>query len=94
MLTTQNIKEQIGAMPPAQQLEELGRMLLCPGLTPSEQGVVYARMGQIYWSLDRRGEALSAYEKGAQLDPEGPAALLLAHTNDIMRFFNPDLLNP
>ena len=41
-----------------------------------------------------RGEAMSAYEKADKIDPEGPARLLIEHSNSIMDFFNPDLLNP
>jgi tetratricopeptide (TPR) repeat protein len=51
-------------------------------------------VGKLYWGLDMRGAALSAYERAATLDPDGPAKLLLEHSNAIMDFFNPDLLNP
>ena len=50
--------------------------------------------GKLLWGLDRRGEAISAYEQAAAIDPQGPAAPLLEHTRAIMDFFNPDLLNP
>ncbi len=40
------------------------------------------------------GEAMSAYETAAKVDPDGPAGLLIEHSNSIMDFFNPDLLNP
>ena len=50
--------------------------------------------GKLLWRMNRRGEAISAYEQAAALDPSGPAVPLLEHTRAIMDFFNPDLLNP
>jgi cytochrome c-type biogenesis protein CcmH/NrfG len=50
--------------------------------------------GKLHWRLGQRGAALSAYEKADKLAPNGPAATLLEHSNAIMDFFNPDLLNP
>ena len=50
--------------------------------------------GKILWSMGKRGEAMSDYAKAERLDPEGPAHLLIEHSNSIMDFFNPDLLNP
>ncbi len=50
--------------------------------------------GKLLWRLNRRGEAMSAYEAAALIDPDGPAKLLIEHSNSIMDFFNPDLLNP
>lgn len=53
-----------------------------------------AEKGKLLWKLGRRGEAISCYEASAQEDPAGPGALLLEHSNGIMDYFNPDLLNP
>ena len=52
------------------------------------------KKGELLWQAGKHGEAMSAYEAAADIDPEGPAKLLLEHSNDIMDFFNPDLLNP
>ena len=62
-------------------------------LTPDDAALLVER-GKLLWRMNRRGEAISDYEKAAAIDPDGPARLLLEHTNDIMDFFNPDLLNP
>lgn len=51
-------------------------------------------IGKLFWKLDLRGEAMSAYEAAAIEDPDGPAHLLIEHSNSIMDFFNTDLLNP
>ena len=37
---------------------------------------------------------MSDYERAAAVAPDGPARLLIEHSNAIMDFFNPDLLNP
>lgn len=50
--------------------------------------------GKAFWKLGRRGEAMSEYSAADRLDPEGEARTLLDHSNAIMDFFNPDLLNP
>lgn len=50
--------------------------------------------GKLLWRMGKRGEAMSAYEAAAAIDPDGPARLLIEHSNSIMDFFNPDLLNP
>lgn len=92
MLTTQNIKQIIGGKSQEEQLETIERML--DGVSDDDRALLLAEKGKILWKLNRRGEALSAYEEGALLDPDGPAALLLAHSQEIMDFFNPDLLNP
>ncbi|MCM1070190.1 MAG: hypothetical protein NC210_01195 [[Clostridium] fimetarium] len=53
-----------------------------------------AEKGKLMWKLGNKAEAISCYEASAQEDPTGPGALLLEHSNGIMDFFNPDLLNP
>lgn len=50
--------------------------------------------GKLLWRLGKRGEAMSAYEAAAAIEPDGAAPLLIEHSNAIMDFFNPDLLNP
>ncbi len=93
MLTPQNIKQTIAGKGADEQLEILDAMAAGP-LTDRERGLLLAEKGKILWKAGRRGEAISAYEAGSQLDPGGPAELLLSHTREIMDFFNPDLLNP
>lgn len=92
-MISQNIKEIIAEKTPAEALEAIGQELEkeMPGETRS---LLLAEKGKLLWRLGRRGEAMSAYEEGARLDPSGPAALLMEHSNSIMEFFNPDLLNP
>lgn len=93
MLTLQNIKQTIAGKDAAARLEALQEMER-EAVTDTERALLLAEKGKLLWREGKRAEAMSAYEQGALLDPEGPAALLLAHTNEIMDFFNPDLLNP
>lgn len=55
---------------------------------------LYYRRGRLYWKLDRRGEAISDYERAVALDPQSPAAAALEMSRGIMDYFNPDMLNP
>lgn len=56
--------------------------------------LLLTEIGKLHWRLGNRGAAMSAYKQAADIDPDGPAALLLENADDIMAFFNPDLLNP
>ncbi len=53
-----------------------------------------AEKGKLLWKLGDRAGAISAYEASAQEDPDGPGALLLEHSRQIMDFFDPNQLNP
>lgn len=55
---------------------------------------LYIERGKLLWKLGRRGDAISDYRRAAALDPNGPGRLLAEHSDAIMDFFNPDLLNP
>lgn len=59
-----------------------------------QNAALYVERGKLHWSLGHRGNAMSDYQHAAALDPSGPGALLAEHSNNIMDFFNPDLLNP
>lgn len=98
MPTTQNIQEIIrniraGADPSA-ALEAICKHLDATDLTPADRSLLLAEKGKILWKSGERAGAISAYEEGARLSPDGPAAMLLEHSRGIMDFFNPDLLNP
>lgn len=89
----ENIKGIIASDDPENALRRLDEMLPTTQ-TPAELGQIYAAKGKILWRLNRRGEAISAYETGIQIDPAGPCAPLLDISQSIMEFFNKDLLNP
>jgi regulator of sirC expression with transglutaminase-like and TPR domain len=89
-MNPQSIKQLIAEKSPEEALEALSALIAD---NPGDASLLVER-GKLYWRLDRRSESISDYERAAQLDPSGPAALLLEHTRAIMDFFNPDLLNP
>lgn len=90
MTEAQNIETLTAGKSPAEALAAIDNALK---ETPANAPLLIAK-GKLLWRLDRRGEAMSAYEQAARLDPDGPAGLLIEHSNSIMDFFNPDLLNP
>ncbi len=54
----------------------------------------YYLRGRIAWKRGDRAAAIAAYSASAAADPEGPGAIALDQTRDIMDFFNHDLYNP
>ena len=105
MTEHQNIIEIIEAHNPEQAVERLhkaveGEPAAAPQLLkavaahPRSSAPLLVEAGKQLWKRGMRGEAMSAYEKADKIDPEGPARLLIEHSNSIMDFFNPDLLNP
>ena len=105
MTEHQNIRAIIEAADDSEAVERLRKAVAAdpdsaPALLAEVAGSALAtatlliEAGKQLWKAGRRGEAMSAYEKADRLDPEGPARLLIEHSNRIMDFFNPDLLNP
>lgn len=90
MTEAQKIKNIIAGKNTEEALAALEQALL----TEPSNALMLVEKGKLLWRLNRKGEAMSAYETAAQIDPEGPARLLIEHSNSIMDFFNPDLLNP
>jgi len=90
MAEQQNLHETKPVADATEALADVDRRL---AVAPDDASLLVER-GKLLWRLDRRGEAISAYEQAAAIDPEGPAQPLLEHTRAIMDFFNPDLLNP
>lgn len=90
MTEAQNIKKLIEGKSAEDALAIVENAL---GANPNNPTLLVEK-GKILWKLNRKGEAMSAYEAAALIDPDGPAKLLIEHSNSIMDFFNPDLLNP
>ncbi len=93
MLTTAEIKQIIAGKSSVEQLRLIGEMM-SEATDAVDRSLLLAEKGKVLWRAGRRGEAMTAYEEGAQLCPGGAASVLLDHSRDIMDFFNPDLLNP
>lgn len=51
-------------------------------------------MGNAYMKQGLRKEAMNAYRKAAEINPEGPAVEAQRMIDQIMAFYNKDLYNP
>lgn len=51
-------------------------------------------MGNAYMKQGLRKEAMNAYRKAAEINPEGPAVEVGRMIDQIMAFYNKDLYNP
>ncbi len=60
---------------------------------PDDEDALIER-GRLYWSLNRRSEAINDYLAARRLNPEGKADQLLKATYEILDFYNKDLYNP
>lgn len=87
---TQNVAQQGVEKSLAERLAEVEAALA----SAPDDAALLIEKGKLLWRMGRKGDAISAYEKAAAIEPDGPARLLIEHSNSIMDFFNPDLLNP
>ncbi len=101
MVTLQSIKriiEENSATDALEKLQPLIDALKMNGNFDSEGeallAAALAEKGKLMWKLGDKAGAIGCYEASAQEDPAGPGALLLEHSNGIMYYYNPDLLNP
>lgn len=58
------------------------------------QAVELYHQGRNAWQHGDRAAAITAYERSAALDPEGPGATALEMTRDIMDFYDTNQFNP
>ncbi len=54
----------------------------------------YFLLGNAYNKLGNHKEAISAYCKAIEINPNSPAKIALTQIREIMDFFNHDLYNP
>lgn len=50
--------------------------------------------GRLYWSTDRRSDALNDYLAAVKINPTGPASMRVKTAYEILNFYNKDLYNP
>lgn len=58
------------------------------------QAVELYHWGRRAWQHGDRAAAITAYERSAALDPDGPGATALEMTRDIMDFYDTNQFNP
>ncbi|MCM1491116.1 MAG: hypothetical protein NC095_09870 [Muribaculum sp.] len=77
-------------MNPAECLKVLSKHLQTH---PEDEDALIER-GRLFWSLNRRSEAITDYLAAQRLNPDGKASQLLKATYDILDFYHKDLYNP
>lgn len=55
---------------------------------------VYVVRGRLYWSLNKRKEAINDYLKALTINPQSEAKKWLEFSYNILDYYNKDLLNP
>lgn len=55
---------------------------------------VYYTAGRLCWKFGRQADAISFYRKAVAVNPDSQACHALEIAEDVLGFFNPDLLNP
>ncbi len=59
----------------------------------SEDEIYYAA-GRLCWQLGRQADAIGFYRRAIAVNPDSQACHALEMAEDVLGFFNPDLLNP
>lgn len=72
---------------------EIDRLSKIIELNPDNDSAFYER-GKLYWRMGRKADAMTDFNAAVHINPESPARLRLEMANDIMSFFNTDILNP
>ena len=60
---------------------------------PDDEDALIER-GRLFWSLDKRSEAINDYLAAQRINPGGKASQLLKATYEILNFYHKDLYNP
>lgn len=80
----------IKKLPPLEAIPLLERYISAH--PEDDEGFLVRGMKQ--WALGKRKEAISDYLSALKLNSESPAKILLQQANNIMSYYNKDLLNP
>ena len=59
-----------------------------------EDDEAYTLRGLRHWALGHRSLAINDYLKAIELNPDSKAKMALQAANDILDYYNKDLLNP
>ena len=54
----------------------------------------WIRLGQEYRQKEEWGNAINAYQKALELQPDGPAKVALEFIYEVLAYRNTDLMNP
>lgn len=81
---------EIEKMTPAEAIKSLDAFI---ALHP-DSDEAYTMRGLRHWALGNRAKAINDYHTAIRLNPGSSAVHALEMANDILSFFNKDLLNP
>ncbi|MDE6144418.1 MAG: hypothetical protein K2F94_10150 [Muribaculaceae bacterium] len=62
-------------------------------INPQSDEAFFIR-GMRHWALSHRSLAINDYLAAIRINPESPAVEALRNANDILDYYNPDLINP
>lgn len=84
------IPENIKHMPAGEAITALSAYL---AKNPNDDEALTMR-GMRHWALGNRADAINDYLAAIRINPASNAVEALRHANDILNFYNKDLLNP
>lgn len=90
MFTTENIENLLKENRIAEAVEAATKLLE----SGAKDDRIYFLRGKARWRAGDTAKAIADYRNAVAINPDSPAAQALEHADDIMNFYNPDLLNP
>lgn len=90
MSLTQKIDDLIAENRLQEAILSIGELLK----SDTENDELYFVRGRLFWRLGERRMAINDYERAVEINPQSKAAHALENAQDVLNFFNPDLLNP
>ena len=82
--------EEINKLPAEEAIPLLDEYIACH---PDDDEALTLR-GMKHWALSQRSKAINDYLAAIRINPQSRAVQALQTANDILNFYNPDLLNP
>ena len=82
--------EEIKKLPPDEAIKILDVLITID--TDNEEA--YLIRGMKYWSMNVYGKAVNDYHVALRINPSGKARALLDYANEVLNYYNKDLLNP
>lgn len=84
------LKARISGLAPEEAVTELTDYLAAH---PDDDRALTLR-GMRFWSMNERSRAINDYLAALRINPDSPARLALKAANEILDYYNKDLLNP
>lgn len=82
--------EEIKQLPPEEAVKKLDEYL---AIYPRDEEALTLR-GLRHWAMNHRKEAINDYLAAIEINPDSKAKMALKMANEVLDFYNKDLLNP